>query len=188
LTTALVLAAHAKEDGRSPMQRGRFLVDDVMCHSFPPEAGVAAMELPDGDYASFRERFQPLEETQPCNNCHRVLNAGFAFDIFDDVGRRWPPDRVGSEEARGKFDLPPFEPLYFETTVEAVEGFADHPALAACFAVQTYRFAMGRVPGVEDAAAFEAVHAAFVEGRQDVIELLRQVALSDRFRTATRSE
>jgi hypothetical protein len=186
LTTALVLAAHGKEDGRSPMQRGKFLIDEVMCTGFPPEAGVAIMELPEGDFETFRDRFTPLETTAPCSNCHRVLNAGFAFDVFDTVGRRWPLDEVGPEEARGHFDLPPYDVLRFDTTVEAVEGFADHPALEQCFVAQTYRFAMGRVPGVEDADAFRALLAAFREGDQNAVSLLRDIALSERFRTAVR--
>lgn len=188
LTTALVLAAHAKEDGRSPMQRGKFLVDEVMCHAFPPEAGAAIMELPEGEYDNFRERFQPLEENQPCNNCHRVLNAGFAFDIFDNVGRRWPMEEVASEEARGKFDLPPHDVLYFDDTVQAVEGFADHPALGPCFVAQTYRFAQGRIPGSQDAEAFGTLLESFEAADQDVVGLLRDIALSQRFRTALTSE
>lgn len=186
LTTALVLAAHGKEDGRSPMQRGKFLIDEVMCTSFPPEAGLAIMELPEGEFDTFREQFRPLETTSPCSNCHRVLNAGFALDVFDNVGRRWPLDEVGPEEAAGHFDLPPYDVLRFETTVEALEGFADHPALSQCFVAQTYRFAMGRVLGVEDADAFEALLAAFRENDQNAVSLLRDIALSERFRTAVR--
>lgn len=184
LTTALVLSAHAKEDGRSPMQRGKFLVDELLCHSFPPEAGLAVMELPEGEYATFREKFEPLEQTQPCSNCHRVLNAGFALDVFDNVGARWPADEVALDEARGHFDLPPYETIRFTTPAEAADGFATHPALAPCFVAQTYRFAMGRVPGTEDATAFRELLDGFEAADQDAVELLRAIALSERFRTA----
>jgi hypothetical protein len=185
LTTAYVLASHAKEDGRSPMVRGKFLIDAVMCQAFPPDAGVAAMSLPaPTGHETFRERFAPLEILPPCSNCHRTLNAGFALDIFDNVGRRWPLDQVASNEAAGRFDLPPHAPVEFSTTAEAIAGFAAHPALQHCFVIQAYRLASGAMPGSADAPAIEAIERSFVASGQDVRELFRDIALSVRFREA----
>jgi hypothetical protein len=186
LTTAYVLATHAKHDGRSPMLRGKFLLDAVTCQTFPPDAGVAVMALPPatGD-ETFRERFASLEETRPCSYCHRTLNAGFALDVFDGVGRRWPLDRVGPEEAAGLFDLAPYEPIRFSTTPEAITAFASHPALSRCFVIQTYRIAAGALPGSEDAATIDAIERSFLDGGQDVRALLRSIATSPRFRQSS---
>ena len=185
LTTALMLTAHSKESGRSPMQRGKFLVDELMCMGFPAEAGAAAMELPGGvEDRSFREQFAPLETTLPCSNCHRMLNAGFALDVFNSVGRRWPLDRVGHEEAEGVFDLAPYERLAFETTEEAVEGFAEHGALVRCFVAQTHRYAQGSVPATDDAELMGELEAAFDANDGHVMNLIRDIALSERFAEA----
>jgi hypothetical protein len=182
LTTALVLGAHAKESGRSPMQRGKFLVDELMCMGFPPEAGAAAMMLPDGvEDLTFREQFAPLESTLPCSNCHQMLNAGFAFDVFDNVGRRYPLDRVGDEEAHGFFNLAPYEQMSFESTVEANQGFAEHGALVRCFVAQTHRYAQGSVPSVEDAELMEELEATFDANDGHVLNLMRDIALAERF-------
>lgn len=182
LTTALVLGAHAKESGRSPMQRGKFLVDELMCMGFPPEAGAAAMMLPAGvEDRTFREQFAPLEETLPCSNCHQMLNAGFAFDVFDNVGRRYPLDRVGDEEAQGFFNLAPYARMSFENTIEASEGFAEHGALVRCFVAQTHRYAQGSVPSVDDAALMEELEATFDANDGHVLNLMRDIALSERF-------
>jgi hypothetical protein len=188
LTTALVLAAHSKEDGRSPMQRGRFLVEELMCHGFPPEAGAAVMELPEGrEGQTFRDRFTPLETTAPCSYCHRTLNAGFAFDAYDAVGREFEAGQVLPEETQGFFNLPPYEIVEFTNTVEAVEGLANHPALPRCFVTQTYRFAQGRTPGAQDAATLEGLFTSFETNDQNVLALLRAVALSEPFRTVLRA-
>ena len=182
LTTALVLGAHAKESGRSPMQRGKFLVDELMCMGFPPEAGAAAMMLPsDVEDLTFREQFAPLEETLPCSNCHQMLNAGFAFDVFDNVGRRYPLDRVGDEEAQGFFNLAPYAQMNFENTIEANEGFAQHGALVRCFVAQTHRYAQGSVPSVDDAELMGELEAAFDANDGHVLNLMRDIALSERF-------
>lgn len=182
LTTALVLGAHAKESGRSPMQRGKFLVDELMCMGFPPEAGAAAMMLPDGvDDLTFREQFAPLETTLPCSNCHQMLNAGFAFDVFDNVGRRYPLERVGDEEAQGFFNLAPYAQMSFESTIEANEGFAQHGALVRCFVAQTHRYAQGSVPSIDDAELMGELEAAFDANDGHVLNLMRDIALSERF-------
>ena len=185
LTTALVLSAHAKESGRSPMQRGKFLLDELLCMGFPPEAGIAAMSLPAGvDDLTFREQFAPLETTAPCSNCHRMLNAGFAYDVFDTVGRRFPVDRVSANEASGIFELRPYETLRFDSTGEATIGFSEHPALVRCFVAQSHRFAQGSVPSLEDADRMGQLETHFDSNDGDVVELLRQIALSERFRQA----
>lgn len=186
LTTAYVLSSHAKHDGRSPMLRGKFLLDAVTCQTFPSDAGVAVMALPPAvGEQTFRERFAALEESRPCSFCHRTLNAGFALDVFDSVGRRWPLDRVGPEEASGFFDLAPYEPIRFASTPEAIAAFATHPALSRCFVIQTYRLASGGLPGSQDADAIDAIERAFLASGQDVRALLRDIATSTRFRQAS---
>jgi hypothetical protein len=183
LTTGLVLSAHSKEDGRSPIQRGAFLVGELVCHGFPPEAGAAVMALPESPPdATFRDKFTPLETTTPCSNCHQTLNAGFAFEIFDGVGRLQPPGVVLPEEVAGFFDLPPYGRLEFENTLEAIEGFAHHPAMPRCFVAQAYRYAQGRVPGSQDAELLQALTDGFSTGGQNVRSLLKRIALSNEFR------
>jgi hypothetical protein len=183
LTTPAVLAAHAKESGRSPMQRGKFLVNELFCHGFPSEAGVAAMALPGGDTGqTFRDKFLPLEVVSPCNNCHKALNAGFAFDVFDHAGRRYSSTVVADAEARGVFDLPPYDVVKFTNPHEAIEGFAAHPALGRCFVSQAWRFAQGRVPGAIDARALADLETAHFQGGQRLLSAFAAVARSDSFR------
>ncbi len=185
LTTGLVLAAHAKESGRSPMQRGNFLIAEVMTLGFPAEFGAAAMTLPDGvEDLSFREQFEPLETTQPCLNCHRMLNAGFAFDVFDSVGRRFPADRVGPEETVATFDAPPYASVSFDTTVEAVEGLSRHALMRRSFVGQMFHSAQGSAPSDDDADTMSDLEDAYEATEGDVLALMREIALSSRFRAA----
>ncbi|MFK8003118.1 MAG: DUF1592 domain-containing protein [Polyangiales bacterium] len=185
LTTGLVLMAHSKEGGRSPMQRGKFIVDEVLCYGFPSDAGEAAMTLPaDSGDLTFREKFGSLEVREDCAKCHRMINVGFAFDLFDNVGRRWETSFVGPEDATGSFELRPFPVFEFGSTAEAIRGIASHEALGRCYSAQLYRFAQGTIPGVDDAAVLESLEALFAESGGDVLESLRLIANSDRFAAA----
>ncbi len=185
LTTALVLAAHAKESGRSPMQRGKFLVDELLCMGFPESFGAAAMTLPDGvEDLTFREQFAPLEEIPSCSSCHQMLNAGFAFDLYDNIGRRYPLDRVGDEEATGSFTLPPYDPFTFSSPADAAQGFSEHETLTRCFVAQTFRWAQGSVPAIDDAEQMSTLERDFDATDGDVLGLLRDIALSARFSRA----
>lgn len=185
LTTALALSSHSKESGRSPMQRGSFLVDQILCLSFPPDAGEASMTLPDGvEDKTFREQFAPLETTAPCSNCHRMLNAGFAFALFDNVGRRYPLDRVGDEEAVGTLDIVPYDAVEFSSPGEAVEGFSNHPVFTRCVVGQVYRYGQGSVPADVDADILANLEDSFDGSDGNMLELLRSIALSERFEEA----
>lgn len=185
LTTGLVLMAHSKEGGRSPMQRGKFIVDEVLCYGFPSDAGEAAMTLPaDSGDLTFREKFGSLEVREDCAKCHRMINVGFAFDLFDNVGRRWETSFVGPEDATGSFELRPFPVFEFGSTADAIRGIASHEALGRCYSAQLYRFAQGSIPGVDDAAVLESLEALFLESGGDVLESLRLIANSDRFAAA----
>lgn len=185
LTTGLVLAAHSKEGGRSPMQRGKFIVDELLCYGFPSDAGEAAMTLPaDTDDLTFREKFGSLEVREDCAKCHRMINVGFAFDLFDNVGRRWDTDFVGTEDAVGAFELRPFPVFEFGSTAGAVRGIADHEALGRCYSAQLYRFAQGSIPGADDAATLESLESLFAETGGNVVQSLRLIANSDRFAAA----
>ncbi|MEM9071450.1 MAG: DUF1592 domain-containing protein [Myxococcota bacterium] len=187
LTTPLVLSAHAKEMGRSPMQRGHFLVAELMCLGFGPEFGEVTAQLPEdpGD-ETFREQFANLQVVEPCNNCHRTLNAGFAFDIYDNVGRRYAADFVPDEEAAGVFNALPYDPVEFDNPSEAALGLSEHPLLTRCFVGQTYRFAQGSRSVDGDAELLGELETAFDESAGDVLALFRSIALSERFAAAVR--
>jgi hypothetical protein len=182
LTTPLVLAAHAKELGRSPMQRGRFLVNEVACFEFAPEAGDPVMLLKDESAINLRESFKPLEQSGGCSYCHQVLNAGFGFDVFDNIGRRYAPDVVSDVETYGFFDLRPYARLEFTSPIELVDGLVTHEAVAKCVVVQAFRLAQGRPPGLNDLGTFSALEASFAGGQGSLPGLMKDIARSASFR------
>lgn len=183
LTTALVMTANSKTTGRSPIRRGKMLLEKLGCSEFPPNAGQVVMLLPDSTNTetTLREKFAVLEETAPCMNCHQTLNAGFAFDYFDHLGRRYDASEVLPEEVIADFNLSPYETMTFEGPVSAAEQLSDHPAVQRCFVAQAFRLAQGRFIGKQDVSDFDAIVAAFGQNDQPQ-DLFRRIALSASFK------
>jgi len=74
----------------SPVQRGKWLLDNIMgTPPNPPPAGVPPLKenAAGGKPLTVRERMEQHRENPACAGCHKVLDPlGFALDNFDAVG------------------------------------------------------------------------------------------------------
>lgn len=180
LTTGLVIASHTKEGGRSPMQQGAFIVQDVLCYSFPTGAvvGVLPAELED---LPMREAFQGLADGAggSCINCHRMMNVGFALDLFDNLGRRNP--LIDSAEAAASIEFRPTPVFTFDGTIDAIEGLAVRQEVGRCVSGHLIEMAQGSEPSAADEALFDALAAITESDEGSVLEMFRTLLVSERF-------
>jgi hypothetical protein len=173
LTLPLVLASSAKESGRSPMLRGDFITQRLLCRRYPTGTGLAAMTLPEREGASLRERFRIVEATPTCAGCHALLNVGFALETFDPMGRLWPAGVVPAEELVGEYAPIGAPPVAFMDAASLARGLAAHPDFSQCFVNQLTRFLAGRDLGATDEPAIDAL----VQGaRADGLDIPAAVA------------
>lgn len=157
-----VLATYAHSDQSSPIRRGLFVRNALLCQSLPPPPPNAG-GVPDVDpNATTRERFRQHTEDAFCASCHRYIDpVGFGFERYDPIGR-WretengqPVDAAGDMtdvEGLGTGTSAPFDALDDLGNV-----LADSAAAPACFAIQLRRFALGRVEGPADRCAVTAL-------------------------------
>lgn len=183
LTMPAILSRHSISNGRSPMKRGSFLVENLLCLEFPEAAGDAEMSPNNDPDLTFREYFKKLETIAPCSNCHMSLNSGFAFDEFDPLGREWPMGEVSEQDLVAPLLLQGFERLEFQNAIDASEKLANHPALASCYTNQLVRFAQGRFPTKDEQTLIERITEGVQRG-ESVIWTLKQVAKSSQFKKA----
>jgi hypothetical protein len=148
LAHASVLASYAHSDQTSPVRRGLFVRERLLCNEFavPPANAGAVPEIDPS--STTRERFEQHAADPTCNACHRFIDpVGFGFERFDPIGR------LRSEDGG--------QPVDPSGMVEDLEGsspsvdraFASLPELGAilvesdkarsCFATQVHRFASG---------------------------------------------
>lgn len=183
---ASVLAAYSYSDQSSPIRRGLFVRRNLLCQEFPaPPANAATVPQIDPN-ATTRERFDQHSSDPVCHTCHQYIDhVGFGFEAFDAAGHHRDTDNGKPIDASG--DMNDVEAL--ETGTHAPFGslrdlgtiLADSHAAKACFAKQTYRFAMGRLETAEDVCGLDELSAAFEQSGGDIQELWIQLTRLDEF-------
>lgn len=155
LGQASVLFAYAHSDQGSPIKRGVFVRERLLCQKFgvpPPEAGG----LPEVDpNATTRERFQMHSSKPSCNACHQYIDGvGFGFERFDAIGRARDQENGRPIDDRGEIvDLEAFgrgTRAEFSSLSELGAAMAQSQAGPDCMATQYYRFVQGEAEGETD--------------------------------------
>jgi hypothetical protein len=183
LTQPSVLAVNAHVDQTSPVHRGKFVRERLLCEPVqPPPPNVKAVPPAVDPNATTRERFSQHSEDPGCGGCHKLMDPiGFGFEHYDGVGLyrtmdgSMPVDAsgeiVGSKDANGKFD----------GAVELASRLAESEEVRACVVTQWFRFAHGRNDVKEDTCSMEQLRAAFKDAHYDVKELLVALTQTDAF-------
>lgn len=183
-----VLATYAHSDQTSPIRRGLFVRNALLCQPLPPPPPNAG-GVPDVDpNATTRERFRQHTADDFCASCHTHIDpVGFGFERYDPIGR-WrdtenglPVDSAGDMtdvEGLGAGTSAPFDQL--DSLGATLAGSAAAPA---CFAIQLRRFAHGRVEGSADRCAVTALTGDFVGNGGDLKALWIDLVTAPAFRT-----
>jgi hypothetical protein len=183
LTLPGVLAAWAKSDQTSPVRRGRFVREQLLCEPLPPPPGNVAMNLPPPTQGTTRERFAQHATDPACSGCHQLMDpVGFGFERYDAVGafrlveNGRPVDAsgevIGSQDIDGPFD----------GALGLGQKLAASQEARHCVARQWFRFALGRAETPEDACTLAAVERTLDETGGDVKAMLVALATSDAMR------
>lgn len=182
-----VLASYAHSDQSSPIRRGLFVRETLLCQEFgQPPANAGG--VPDIDpNATTRERFAQHTADPVCHSCHQYIDdVGFGFERFDAIGKYRdmesgkPIDASGNMndvEGMGTKTSGPYT-----TLPELASIVAQSHRAKACFAQQVHRFATGRSESVADLCALRNIETAFEASGWDMRELVVSVLSSDGFR------
>ena len=184
LTTVSFMMAHSHVRSTNPIERGAFLLKEVLCSHVPPLPGDVDLSAPleaTSHLPTARERLAPLTERNDCAGCHMRINPpGLAMERFDHLGR-WrtheggvPIDASGLLRERGL-------ELRFETSLELVEALAAERVVHDCYALQAFRFAQGRYEAAADAHALAQLQERFWDAGGDLTELLVALTQTEAF-------
>ncbi len=159
LTLPGTLAVTGSFEGTSPVRRGVFVLEQLLCqHPPPPPAELTIVPpLPDPN-ATTRERWAQHSADGACRSCHSTIDPiGFALEDFDGIGRHrteengLPVDAAGGVPSIGIADGDLFG------GAELSRALADAEELRVCAAAQWLRFATGRLEVESDRADLEAL-------------------------------
>jgi hypothetical protein len=177
-----VLAARTRT---SPVNRGRFVRQRLLCHHIadpPPNVDTQLPALESGLTA--RQQLDAKTSGAACTGCHTLMNPiGFGFEALDGIGRHrqtdneQPIDDSGLLTGTRDIDGP------FRGTVELAAKLASSAQVQECLAVQGFRYVLGRPETAADACAITQIRDRFVNAGLDLKELHVAVAASPAFST-----
>ncbi len=183
LTHPSVLAVHAHADQSSPVRRGAFIRDRVLCTPLPdPPPNVNANPPVVNPNATTRQRFEQHRTQASCAACHSLIDpVGFAFENYDAMGMyramdgALPIDTTGTLTGTNDIDGP------FQDGVELTKRFATSQQVRDCMATQWLRYAVRRDETAADACSQLSISTAFRQSG-DLRQLVKAVVESDAFR------
>jgi hypothetical protein len=183
LTHPAVLSVHARENQTSPILRGAFVRERLLCQPVPPPPPNVNDVPPDPDPDSTaRERFEQHTADPTCAACHRLLDPiGFGFESYDAIGRFRTLDAGKPVDASGELIGTRDVDGTFDGAVELAHRLAGSEEVTDCFASLWVEFAIGRGPQDADECSVDAVSDHFAESDGNLRELLLAVIASDAF-------
>jgi len=188
LTQASIMTLTGAEARTSPVRRGRWVLEKLMCQAPPPPPpdAVAQVQKTQSDtrMISQRQRLAEHRVNPSCAACHNVMDPiGLGLENYDAIGRYRTRDESGMPiDASGS--LPGGQ--NFQGARELENMLADDPRLPSCVIKQLATNAVGRLM---DTAGDDTLIAGMVTqaGAKALTlqDALRNLVLSDLFRRQT---
>ena len=178
-----LLALYAHPTSSSPTLRGKFVRQVLLCATVPSPPANVNTALPDPMVAgpTLRDRLAAHESQSFCAACHRQMDRiGLGLEDFDGLGQVRLADNGATIDASGDLDG-----TSFKTPVELGAAVAAHPALGPCLVRQLVRYASAAPETPGEDAEIQRLAYDFADQGHSLPALLRAMALSPAFRTAT---
>jgi hypothetical protein len=182
LTTGTLLTLNAHSNQTSPVHRGKFVREMVLCQLMEPPPDEVMIEVPEPDPDSTaRERFAEHSANPKCSACHQLMDPlGFGFENYDAIARYRVTEGGEPIDASGELVGSDVDGE-FVGAVELAHRLADSENVKRCYVKQWFRYAYGRGETEEDACSLEALETSFNEKGTDVKELLISLTQTEAF-------
>lgn len=186
ITNAAVMTMTSGPDRTQPITRGAWIASVIFNDPpEPPPADVPPLPekpQPGEENLTMRERLAVHRERADCRGCHEQIDPlGFALENYDPIGRwRSEDDRGNSIDVAGKL----FRQYPFKDVIEFKDAvLADPDRFCRALAGHLMSFALARELGPKDQLALDKITRAVAEDRYKMKTLIRQIILSEPFRT-----
>lgn len=187
LTQPGLLARLASPDQSSPIRRGIFVLDKIMCQPPPPPpAGFNPVAPAPNTGLTTRERFKQHSVDPNCAGCHALIDpVGFGFENYDALGGYRTTENGHPIDATGRVFSKTDDTLGgpFNGVIELSQKLAQSRQVHDCVAAEWMRFGMGRGLMAGDACSLKQVQDKFMTSQGRFDDLLVAIIMSDTFRT-----
>lgn len=180
LTTGGLMSVLAHPNVTSPIKRGKWVVEQLLCIEPPPPPPDAETTVdPSFDEGPMRERLAKHREDPSCAACHELMDpVGLAFEHYDGIGA-W-------RDMEGPYPIDPSGTLPiggdFTNAVEMIDLIASSDQFSRCVAEKVLLYGLGRgIERYDDDVIAEAADEFAASGYR-LQTLITQLTTSDTFR------
>jgi Protein of unknown function (DUF1592)/Protein of unknown function (DUF1588)/Protein of unknown function (DUF1595)/Protein of unknown function (DUF1587)/Protein of unknown function (DUF1585) len=184
LTQASFLMSTSLPSRTSPVKRGAWVLDRLLCAPpppVPPDLPIPPLMVPPPG-STLRETLEEHRANPVCSPCHNVMDPiGLGLESFDAIGRYRTLDNGAAVDASGT--LPTGQP--FSGARELAALLAKDPRYATCAMQKMLTFAVGRPFSTPEGADYALALAgdAQARGKASWRGFIEAVATSAAFRT-----
>jgi hypothetical protein len=180
-THASILSVTSQPRRTSPVKRGKWALDQILCIDIPPPpAGVEGMlDQPGTPVGTLRERLEQHRANPECAACHSYLDPiGLGLENYDAIGAWRSHDNGEPVDPSGQFpDGRTFAgPRQMAALVKA------DPNTPRCIAERVLIYALGRGLTPADEAHLDEIEQQFAAGGHRFESLLTAIVRSEAFR------
>jgi hypothetical protein len=183
LTSAGLMATHANVNQSSPVFRGKFVREQLMCNTLPPPPNDLVIEPPELDPSkTTKEQFEEIGANPACAGCHTLMNPiGFIFEHYDGVGQ-WRDQQNGKAiDAIGEVVQTDDIDGDYDGAIELASALAGSTQVQECVSSQWFRFAYNRTVTQEDSCSVEQLNDVFRSSNFNVRALLVALTQTNAF-------
>jgi hypothetical protein len=182
LTQGGVLAGSTVSNTTSPVLRGSYVVQKLMCRIIPlPTGDILAQVKPPDPYSfpTARERYAEHRKNPVCMSCHQFMDpVGLTLENYDPVGLWRDTENGVTIDASGAV---PGTTGTVNGPTEMIQRLAAADDTQSCFATHWLEFAFGRSVETADACSQQTVRTAFKQSGYNVKKLLLSLTQTDAF-------
>lgn len=174
------LALHSHPGRSSPTLRGKALRETLLCQVVPPpppNVDFSAVEDPDANLHTARERLTAHRSNPVCAGCHKITDPiGLSMENFDGAGQYRTSEGGYAIDTSGSLDG-----KEFNTPQGLGQALRDHPGVPTCLVKRMYGYGVGGSTTAADKPQLEYLNKRFEASGYRIPDLLRAIALSPAF-------
>jgi hypothetical protein len=146
LGQASLLATHATPNSSSPVLRGKWVREKLLCQPLPPPpAGLAVSLPPFNPNQPTRERFAAHSTNAACSSCHQLMDPiGLGFENFDGMGRERATEGGKPVDVSGEIFNSQRTNGKFVGAAQLAEKLAGSAEVTECIELHLWRYAYGQ--------------------------------------------
>ncbi len=185
LTQGGFLAGTTHSSVTSPVYRGSFVVQKLLCQTIPlPTGDIAAKAIAptDTDGTTARERFTQHSADPVCASCHKRMDPiGLSFENYDPVGLYRTQENGKTIDASGALPAGIDNAGTAANAVELSKRIAASADTQKCFASKWMTYAYGKAITAKDSCSTSSLLQAYQDSGYNVRKMLIALTQTDAF-------